>query len=107
MPAEGEAFLAPKASDAPSAQPDTPRAARATPAHIALVVLGGVSFLYFARPVVLPIVLACVGGMTLKPLIRRLSEWHIPPALSAAVVLSLLVAGVTVGFIQLDRKSVV
>jgi predicted PurR-regulated permease PerM len=71
----------------------------------ALVVLGVVGFLYFARPVVLPIFLACVGGMTLKPLIRWLSQWHIPPALSAAVVLSLLAAGVTVAFIQLERPA--
>jgi len=73
--------------------------------QVILVVLGGVAFLYLARPVVLPIFLACVGGMTLKPLIRWLAQCHIPPALSAAVVLSLLVAGVTIGFIQLGRPA--
>src|ERR1700741_839328 len=52
-----------------------------TPAHVLVLVLGTIAFLYFARPVVLPIILACVSGMTLKPLIRLLSEWHIPPAL--------------------------
>jgi predicted PurR-regulated permease PerM len=71
----------------------------------ALIVLGVLAFLYFARPVVLPIFLACVGGMTLKPLIRWLSQCHIPPALSAAVVLSVLVAGVTIGFIQLGQPA--
>src|ERR1044071_499199 len=65
-------------------------AAKATPAQIVSVALGVVAF-YFARPVVLPIFLACVGGMTLKPLIRWLSQCHIPPALSAAVVLLVLV----------------
>jgi predicted PurR-regulated permease PerM len=84
---------------------DTAPAAKARPVQIALVVLGAVAFLYFARPVVLPIFLACVGGMTLKPLIRWLSQFHIPPALSAAVVLSLLVAAVTIGFIQLGRPA--
>jgi predicted PurR-regulated permease PerM len=73
--------------------------------QIVLIVLGAIAFLYFARPVVLPIFLACVGGMTLKPLIRWLSHCHIPPALSAAVVLSLLAAGVTIGFIQLGRPA--
>ena len=93
------------ATEASSAQPDTAPAAKATPVQIALVVLGVVAFLYFARPVVLPIFLACVGGMTLKPLIRWLSHCHIPPALSAAVVLSLLVAAVAIGFIQLGRPA--
>jgi predicted PurR-regulated permease PerM len=69
------------------------------------VVLGVVAFLYFARPVVLPIFLACMGGMTLKPFIRWLSQCHIPPALSAAVVLLLLIVGVTIGFIQLGRPA--
>jgi predicted PurR-regulated permease PerM len=93
------------ATEASPARPDTAPAAKATSVQVALVVLGAVAFLYFARPVVLPIFLACVGGMTLKPLIRWLSQCHIPPALSAAVVLSLLVAGVTVGFIQLGRPA--
>ena|ERR1051326_7347780 len=92
-------------SEVPRLQPETPRAAKATPAQIALVVLGMVAFFYLARPVVLPIFLACVGGMTLKPLIRWLSQCHLPPALSAAVVLPLLVAGVTIGFIQLGRPA--
>jgi predicted PurR-regulated permease PerM len=93
------------ATEVSPVQPDTPRAAKATPVQIALVVLGMVAFLYFARPVVLPIFLACVGGMALKPLIRWLSQCHLPPALSAAVVLPLLVAGVSIGFIQLGRPA--
>ena len=67
--------------------------------------LGTIAFLYFARPVVLPVILACVAGMTLKPLIRWLSYCHIPPALSAAVVLCLLVAAVGIGFYQLGRPA--
>jgi predicted PurR-regulated permease PerM len=43
--------------------------------------------------------------MTLKPLIRWLSQCHIPPALSAAVVLLLLVAGVTIGFIRIGHPA--
>jgi predicted PurR-regulated permease PerM len=43
--------------------------------------------------------------MTLKPLIRWLSYVHIPPALSAAVVLCLLVAAVGIGFFQLGRPA--
>jgi predicted PurR-regulated permease PerM len=80
--------------------------AKRTPAQIVLVLLGTMAFLYFARPVVLPVFLACVAGMTLKPLIRWLSYCHFPPALSAAVVLCLLVSGVAIGFFQLGRPAV-
>jgi predicted PurR-regulated permease PerM len=55
--------------------------------------------------VVLPIFLASVAAMTLKPLIRWLSYCHIPPALSAAVVLGLLVSASGIGFLQLGRPA--
>jgi predicted PurR-regulated permease PerM len=80
-------------------------AAKTTPVQIVLILLGTMGFLYVARPVILPIVLACVAGMTLKPLIRWLSCCHIAPALSAAVVLCLLVSGVAIGFFQLGRPA--
>ena len=54
-------------------------------AQVVLIVLGVVAALYFARPVLLPIFIACVAGMTLKPLIRWSSNCHIPPAFSAAI----------------------
>jgi predicted PurR-regulated permease PerM len=44
--------------------------------------------------------------MALKPLIPWLSHCHIPPALGAAVVLSLFVAAVATGFVQLGRPAV-
>jgi predicted PurR-regulated permease PerM len=80
-------------------------ATKTTPMQIVLIVLGVIAFLYFARPVVLPVFLACVAGMTLKPLIRWLSCCRIPPTLSAAVVLCFLVAAVGVGFFQLGRPA--
>jgi hypothetical protein len=48
-------------SGALPAPPNPPEAAKATPLQFALVALGVVAFLYVARPVVLPIVLACGG----------------------------------------------
>jgi predicted PurR-regulated permease PerM len=102
-PPPGRALASVEQSAAP---PDSPKGSNASPVQITLIVLGLVAFLYFARAVVLPIFLACVGGMALKPLIRWLSQGHIPPALSAAVVLSALIAGVTVGFIQLGHPAV-
>jgi predicted PurR-regulated permease PerM len=76
--------------------------AKTTPGQILLILLSTIAFLYFARPVVLPIFLACVAGMTL---IRWLCYCHIPPALSAAVVLCLLVSGVAIGFFQMGRPA--
>jgi predicted PurR-regulated permease PerM len=97
-------------ADAPGSEPrpvpsSAAAATKTTPVQIVLIVLGVIAFLYFARPVVLPVFLACVAGMTLKPLIRWLSCCHIPPALSAAVVLCLLVAAVGIGFFQLGRPA--
>jgi predicted PurR-regulated permease PerM len=80
-------------------------APRTTPVQVVLMALGIIAFLFFARPVILPLLLACVAGMTLKPLIRWLSYCHIPPALSAAVVLCLIISSVTFGFIQLGRPA--
>ncbi len=89
----------------PSIQASAAATAKAAPLQIVLVALGLIAFLFFARPVVLPIFLACVAGMTLKPLIRWLSCCHIPPALSAAVVLLLLMGAIGIGFFQLGRPA--
>lgn len=88
-----------------SAEPVVAVVAKTPPVQIILAVIGVMAFLYFARPVVLPVFLACVAGITLKPLIRWLSCWRIPLALSAAVVLCLLVAAVGIGFFQLGRPA--
>ncbi|HXT40786.1 MAG TPA: AI-2E family transporter [Candidatus Angelobacter sp.] len=79
--------------------------AKTTPAQIVLIVLGTVAFLYFARPVVLPVFLACVAAITLKPLIRWLSYCHIRPAFAAAIVLSLLMTAAGIGFFHLGRPA--
>jgi predicted PurR-regulated permease PerM len=92
-------------SEPPLAPLSTAAATKTTPVQIVLIVLGTIAFLYFARPVVLPVVLACAAGMTLKPFIRWLSCCHIPPALSSAVVLCILVAAAGVGFFQLGRPA--
>ncbi len=70
-----------------------------------LVVLGVVAFVYFARPVVLPVFLACMAGMTLKPLIRWLAYCHIRPPFAAVIVLSVLMTVVGVGFYHLWRPA--
>jgi predicted PurR-regulated permease PerM len=77
-----------------------------TPVQMVLVALGIIAFLYFARPVVLPVVLACMAGMTLKPLIRWLSWGHLPPGISAMVVVCLLVCAIGICFFELGRPAV-
>jgi len=79
--------------------------AKTPPTQIVLIVLGTIAFLYFARPVILPVFLACVAAMTLKPLVRWLSYCHIRPALAAAVVLSVLMTAAGVGFFHLGRPA--
>lgn len=74
--------------------------------QIVLLAAGAVPFLYFTRPVLLPIVMACAAAMTLKPVMRLLSRCRIPPMLGAAIVLVILVAGVGVGSVQLGRPAV-
>lgn len=77
-----------------------------TPAgQIALVVFGIMAVLYLARPVVLPVFLAFVAGMALRPLIRWLFDCGVPSGLSAAVVLCLLVAALGIGIYQLGRPA--
>ena len=100
----------PLGADAPRdpSPPDPPNPAAVvttSAGQVALMVLGTIAFLYFARPVILPIVLACVAGMTLKPLIRWLSYCRIRPPLGAAIVLCIFVAVVGVGFMELGRPA--
>ena len=80
-------------------------APKTTPVQNLTIVLGAIAFLYFARPVVLPVFIAFVAALTLKPLIRWLSYCRIPPALSAAVVLCFLVSASGIGFFQLGRPA--
>jgi predicted PurR-regulated permease PerM len=92
-------------SESPIALTSAVAATKTTIVQIVLMVLGTIAFLYVARPVVLPIFLAVMAGMALKPLIRWLSYGHIPPAISAAVVLCLLVAAVGIAFFELGRPA--
>ena len=83
----------------------TPENAAGSGAQFTLIVFLAVAFLYFARSVVLPIVLACVAAIALKPLIRWLSGYRLPPPVTAAVVLCLIVSTVGIGFVQLGRPA--
>lgn len=89
---------------APPTPPVPPPATR-SPAQIVLTVLGVVAMLYFGRPVILPVCLAFTAALTLKPLVRWLSHCHVPPALAAAIVMGLMMAGSGIAFVQLGRPA--
>jgi predicted PurR-regulated permease PerM len=105
LPVAAEPRAEASTSESPLPKPTTTSIAKTTPLQAVLIVLGAMAFLYFARPVVLPVVLAGIAGMTLKPFIRWLSCCHLPPALSAAVVLCVLVSAIGIGFFQLGRPA--
>lgn len=92
-------------SDGQAGREGGPAAERMPPLHVATVLLGAVAFLYFARPVVLPIFVAWMAAMTLRPVVRWLSVLRFPTALSAAIVFCVLVAAVGFGFVQLERPA--
>ena len=78
---------------------------RATSWLIVLVIFATIAFLYLARVVLLPIVLACVAGMALKPVMRWLSQCHVPPKLGAAIVVGGWVVIVGFGFMRLSQPA--
>ena len=73
-------------NETPPTEEAPPQATRFAPTHVALIVLGSVAFLYFARPVMLPILLAWMAATTLRPAVRWLSYLRLPTPVSAAVV---------------------
>ncbi len=49
-----------------------------------------IAALYFGRPILLPITMALLLALTLRPVVRRMRTWHLPDAASAAILLTLL-----------------
>src|SRR5580658_5890588 len=58
---------------------------------------------YYARSVVLPILLAWVGSMALTPLLTWLRVRHVPAPLAAGLILTLLSAALACGLIHFGR----
>jgi predicted PurR-regulated permease PerM len=97
--------LLPAGSEALPSESPEPAPPKMVPMQLILVLLGTVAFLYFARPVVLPILLAWMAATTLRPLVRLLSKLRLPTAVSAAIVFCLLLAAMGFGFAQLGRPA--
>ena len=74
--------------------------ARST-ALVILAVLATLYTLYFARQFFIPIVFAVLLTLLLSPVIRAMARLRIPPPAGAAIVVLLLVGGVSVGIYEL------
>jgi len=74
--------------------------------QVSLLILATIAFFFFARSVVLPILLAAMAGTTLRPLIRTSQCFGVPPVVSAAAVLAVLAAVLGLGFFELGRPAV-
>ncbi len=69
-----------------------------------IVSAAGVLLLFYcARSVVLPVLLACVGSMALKPPVTWLRKHHLPAPLAAGLILILLGAALGFGLIHFGR----
>jgi predicted PurR-regulated permease PerM len=98
--------------DGATSNPAPPRAGLLTPARIAttarvvFIVFASLAFAYFARAMVLPVVLASFAAMTLKAPVRWLHQCRFPTPLAAAIVVSFFVAGICFGVVHLGRPAV-
>jgi predicted PurR-regulated permease PerM len=87
--------IQPAKNDSPPGQPGAEEnPSMGTLAHVTrLMILIGiaVAMAYFARAVILPVLLAWIGSMVLKPPVRWLTRCRLPTPAAAAVVVSLFV----------------
>ena len=74
--------------------------------RMAVLILGAVALAYFARSVVVPVLLAWIGSMALALPMRWLGQWHVPKYGGALLLVSLLVLTVGYGMYQLGRPAV-
>ncbi|MGH7542065.1 MAG: AI-2E family transporter, partial [Gemmatimonadota bacterium] len=65
----------------------------------------GLYTLYFARPVLLPIVLGILISFVLDPFVGLLERWHVPRALGAAFVLGGVLGGIGYGVYRLSGPA--
>lgn len=72
---------------------------------LVLSVLAAIALLYVARPVMLPLTLACIAGVTLSPLMQALSRLRLPSSASAALVVLCLMTAIGTGFFQLGQPA--
>src|SRR6202045_2541308 len=78
-----------------------------TPRNLALTsiaIVTGTAGLWFAQAILIPIVLAVFISYAVDPFQRRLVKWRVPQAVSAALLLGTIVAGVGGGAFLLRNQ---
>jgi predicted PurR-regulated permease PerM len=75
-------------------------------AQIVLCLLAGIAFAYFGRSILLPLLLAWMIAMTLKPPVLWLRQRRLPSSLAAALVLGTFLLGVGLAVGWLGRPTV-
>ena len=73
--------------------------------QIVVIIAGVTAFAYFARPIVLPVLLAWVASMALKPPVTWLRARYVPTPLAAALVVGLTCAAILCAIGYLGRPA--
>lgn len=76
-----------------------------TTTQVVFLLLAAITFAYVAHSVVLPVLVAWVACMTLKPPVKWLHACGVPTPVGAAIVVGLVVAGIGVGVMHLGRPA--
>jgi predicted PurR-regulated permease PerM len=71
----------------------------------ALLVLAVFYTLYFARAILLPVVLAMLLALVLSPVVKALARMHIPAPLGAAAVVLAVLLGIGYGVVRLAEPA--
>jgi predicted PurR-regulated permease PerM len=74
-------------------------------ALVGLFFLATVGFLYFAKVVILPLVVAVMLSFLLKPVVKWLAGLKVPPALGAAIVLLVMLFALGNGITRLTKPA--
>ena len=84
-------------ADTPLPQEETPRA-RSDWVFVGLFALAALYSFHFARPLLLPVVLAVLFSLLLSPVVGWLGKFHLPEPVSAAIVVAILLACIGAAF---------
>jgi predicted PurR-regulated permease PerM len=74
-------------------------------AVVGLFLLGAIAFLFFAKPFVMPIVLAMFLSFLLKPVVRALAKLRIPEVVGAVLVIAVFFTVVSVAVTKLVQPA--
>jgi predicted PurR-regulated permease PerM len=83
----------------------TRRARRAEAALVILAVIAIIGALKFAQDFLIPIVVGMFGAYALRPIVSKLSDWHIPEGIAATLVMAGLLLSIAGGIYGLRDQA--